>query len=120
MPSIYVNTEKMEAGKRDLLAEKIYAATTPVFKGEKGPDIHIFMSEYDVVYKNGKPAPQRDMVVINMEAGSLKPEKIETLVTGMEAAVQEVLGVGTTFIYHGNPAECIGVEGVTIAQKMKK
>lgn len=119
MPSIYVNTQKLEASKRDLLAEKIYGATTPVFKGERGPDIYVFVSEYDVVYKNGKPAPQ-DMVVVNMEAGALPEAKVETLVAEVQAAVQEVLGVDSTFVYHGNPVECIGVSGTTIAQKMKK
>ncbi len=112
MPGMYVNMSKVTPETRDLLAEKLYAGTVPVFKGEKGPKIHIYFNEVDMVYENGKPLEKKDLT-INLEASAMPVEKIELLAEGLTAAVREVLGeeCGCTFVYHANGLDHIAMNG---------
>jgi len=112
MPGMYVNLSKLDTQTRDLLAEKLYAGTVPVFKGEKGPAIHTYFNEFETLYENGKPLAKKD-VTINMEASTMPVEKIELLAEGLTAAVHEVLGedCGCTVVYHANGLDHIAMNG---------
>ena len=106
MPSMYVNVPKLEQGTKDALAAKLYDAAAPILKA---PHIYTFVNEYETLYENGQPAPQK-MVVANALAES------------MQAAVQEVLGEDKklTLVFHDNGLDRIAIGGVTIATKMQK
>ncbi len=119
MPSMYVNVSKMDQEKKDLLAEKLYDAAAPVLKA---PHIYTFVKEYETLYENGKPLDDQKMVVINIEAGPTKEEKVNALAEGMQKVVQEVLGAEKqlTLVFHDNGLDRIAIGGVTIATKMKK
>lgn len=69
----------------------------------KAPHIYTFVNEYETLYENGQPAPQK-MVVANIEAGPTKEEKVNALAESMQAAVQEVLGEDKklTLVFHDN------------------
>ncbi|MBP1757936.1 MAG: hypothetical protein H6Q61_185 [Firmicutes bacterium] len=113
MPGMYVNTTKLAPETRDLLAEKLFAGTVPVFRGEKGPKIHTYFNEYETVYENGKPLVEKKDITINLEASTMPVDKIELLAEGLTAAVKEVLGeeCGCTFVYHANGLDHIAVNG---------
>ena len=110
MPSMYVNVPKLEQGTKDALAAKLYDAAAPILKA---PHIYTFVNEYETLYENGQPAPQK-MVVANIEAGPTKEEKVNALAESMQAAVQE------TLVFHDNGLDRIAIGGVTIATKMQK
>ncbi len=112
MPSMYVYGPKLDDQTRDSLVEKIYAATVPVFKGEKGPVIHTYVNEYEYLYDNGKRVDS-PMVVVNMEAAPLPVEKIEIMGQGIHTAVTEVCGAQkeSTFVYHANGLDHIAING---------
>ena len=118
MPSMYVNVPKLEQGTKDALAAKLYDAAAPILKA---PHIYTFVNEYETLYENGQPAPQK-MVVDNIEAGPTKEEKVNALAESMQAAVQEVLGEDKklTLVFHDNGLDRIAIGGVTIATKMQK
>lgn len=79
MPSMYVNVPKLEQGTKDALAAKLYDAAAPILKA---PHIYTFVNEYETLYENGQPAPQK-MVVANIEAGPTKEEKVNALAESM-------------------------------------
>lgn len=118
MPSMYVNVPKLEQGTKDALAAKLYDAAAPILKA---PHIYTFVNEYETLYENGQPAPQK-MVVANIEAGPTKEEKVNALAESMQAAVQEVLGEDKklSLVFHDNGLDRIAIGGVTIATKMQK
>ena len=118
LPSMYVNVPKLEQGTKDALAAKLYDAAAPILKA---PHIYTFVNEYETLYENGQPAPQK-MVVANIEAGPTKEEKVNALAESMQAAVQEVLGEDKklTLVFHDNGLDRIAIGGVTIATKMQK
>lgn len=123
MPSIYVNVPKLEQEKKDALAKKAYEAAAAVLKGS---DIYTFVKEYDTLYKNGEPQEDQKMVVANIEAGPIKPEKmaekVDAIAEKMLEGVKEVLGEdkNLTLIYHNNDLDRIAIGGKTLATKMKK
>ena len=102
MPSMYVNVPRLEQETKNTLVAKLY-------------------DEYETLYENGQPAPQK-MVVANIEAGPIKEEKVNAIAEGMRAAVREVLGEDKdlTLVFHDNGLDRIAIGGVTIATKMKK
>ena len=112
MPGMYVHVSKLAPETRDLLAEKLYAGTIPVFKGEKGPTIHTYFNEYDVVYDNGK-LQEKKGITINLEASAMPVEKIELLAEGLTAGAKEVLGddCHCTVVYHANGLDHIAMNG---------
>lgn len=119
MPSMYVNVSKMDQEKKDALVEKLYDAAMPVLKA---PHIYTFVKEYETLYENGKPLADQKMVVINLEAGPTKVEKVDALAEAMQGAVQEVLGADKklTVVYHDNALDRIAIGGKTIATSMAK
>ena len=112
MPSMYVNVPKLEQGTKDALAAKLYDAAAPILKA---PHIYTFVNEYETLYENGQPAPQK-MVVANIEAGPTKEEKVNALAESMQAAVQEVLGEDKklTLVFHDNGLDRIAIGGVSV------
>ena len=63
MPSMYVNVPRLEQETKNTLVAKLYDAAAPVLKA---PHIYTFVNEYETLYENGQPAPQK-MVVANIE-----------------------------------------------------
>ena len=61
MPSMYVNVPRLEQETKNTLVAKLYDAAAPVLKA---PHIYTFVNEYETLYENGQPAPQK-MVVAN-------------------------------------------------------
>ena len=118
MPSMYVNVPRLEQETKNTLVAKLYDAAAPVLKA---PHSYTFVNEYEPLYENGQPAPQK-MVVANIEAGPIKEEKVNAIAEGMRAAVREVLGEDKdlTLVFHDNGLDRIAIGGVTIATKMKK
>ena len=118
MPSMYVNVPRLEQETKNTLVAKLYDAAAPVLKA---PHIYTFVNEYETLYENGQPAPQK-MVVANIEAGPIKEEKVNAIAEGMRAAVREVLGEDKdlTLVFHDNGLDRIAIGGVTIATKIKK
>lgn len=100
MPSMYVNVPRLEQETKNTLVAKLYDAAAPVLKA---PHIYTFVNEYETLYENGQPAPQK-MVVANIEAGPIKEEKVNAIAEGMRAAVREVLGEDKdlTLVFHDN------------------
>lgn len=119
MPSMYVNVSKLDQEKKDALVEKLYNAAQPVLKA---PHIYTFVKEYETLYENGKPVEDQKMVVINLEAGPTKVEKVDALAEAMQGAVQEILGAEKklTLVYHDNALDRIAQGGMTIATRMAK
>lgn len=119
MPSMYVNVSKMDQEKKNVLVEKLYDAAVPVLKA---PHIYTFVKEYETLYENGKPLADQKMVVVNIEAGPTKEEKVNALAENMLGAVKEVLGEEKqlTLVFHDNGLDRIAIDGVTIATKLKK
>lgn len=119
MPSMYVNVSKLDQEKKDALVEKLYGAAAPILKA---PHIYTFVKEYETLYENGKPLDDQKMVVINLEAGPTKVEKVDALAEAMQGAVQEVLGAEKklTVVYHDNALDRIAIGGKTIATNMAK
>lgn len=119
MPSMYVNVSKMDQEKKNVLVEKLYDAAVPVLKA---PHIYTFVKEYETLYENGKPLADQKMVVVNIEAGPTKEEKVNALAEGMQKVVQEVLGEEKqlTLVFHDNGLDRIAIGGKTIATAMKK
>ncbi len=117
MPSMYVNVSKLDQEKKDLLAEKLYDAAAPVLKA---PHIYTFVKEYETLYENGKPLADQKMVVVNIEAGPTKEEKVNALSENMLGAVKEVLGEdkNLTVVFHDNGLDRIAIGGKTIATAM--
>jgi len=113
MPSMYVNVPKLAQPTRDQLVEKLYEGATTVLKV---PAIYTFVKEYDTIYKNGKPWEAPNMTVINLEAGPMPVEKIETIGAALADAVKSVLGEkqGTTMVYHANGLDHIAINGKLI------
>lgn len=113
MPSMYVNVPKLEAEKRDQLVEKLYEAAAKVLKV---PGIYTYVSEYDTVYKNGKPWPEASMAVINLEAGPMPADKIELIGGYLAEEVKACLGEEqeTTLVYHANQLDHIAINGKLI------
>lgn len=114
MPSMYVNVSKLEQSKKDELVEKLYEAAAPVLKA---PHIYTFVKEYETLYENGKPIDDQKMVVVNIEAGPTKEEKVNTLAENMLGAVKETLGEdkNLTVVFHDNGIDRIAIGGKTIA-----
>ena len=94
MPSMYVNVPRLEQETKNTLVAKLYDAAAPVLKA---PHIYTFVNEYETLYENGQPAPQK-------------------------MVVREVLGEDKdlTLVFHDNGLDRIAIGGVTIATKMKK
>lgn len=113
MPSMYVNVPKLEAQKKDQLVEKLYEAAAKVLKV---PGIYTYVSEYETVYKNGKPWPEVNMTVINLEAGPMPADKIETIGGYLAEEVKACLGEDqeTTVVYHANQLDHIAINGKLI------
>lgn len=119
MPSMYVNVSKLDQEKKNALVDKLYNAAAPVLKA---PHIYTFVKEYETLYENGKPLPEQKMVVVNIEAGPTKEEKVNALAEAMQGAVQEVLGEDKklTLVFHDNALDRIAIGGKTIATSMKQ
>lgn len=109
MPSMYVNVPRLEQETKNTLVAKLYDAAAPVLKA---PHIYTFVNEYETLYENGQPAPQK-MVVANIEAGPIKEEKVNAIAEGMRAAVREVLGEDKdlTLVFHDNGLDRIAIGG---------
>lgn len=118
MPSMYVNVPRLEQETKTPWWPSSMTPPAPVLKA---PHIYTFVNEYETLYENGQPAPQK-MVVANIEAGPIKEEKVNAIAEGMRAAVREVLGEDKdlTLVFHDNGLDRIAIGGVTIATKMKK
>ena len=110
MPSMYLNVPKMEAEKKNALVKGLYEAATTVLKV---PHIFTFVNEYETVYNNGEAWENPTMNVINLEAGPMPAEKIETIAGHMTAAVKTALGEeqGLTLVYHANQLDHIAING---------
>ena len=59
MPSMYVNVPRLEQETKNTLVAKLYDAAAPVLKA---PHIYTFVNEYETLYENGQPAPQKMVV----------------------------------------------------------
>ena len=113
MPSMYVNVKKLDAGTKDVLAEKLFDAAATVLRV---PHIFGFVNEYETLYNNGKPWEIPNMTVINLEAGPMPVEKIEVIGAAMAEAVKAALGEDNqcTLVYHANGLDHIAINGKLI------
>jgi hypothetical protein len=113
MPSIYVNVPKLEQETKNALAAKIYEAAAPVLKA---PHIYTFVNEYETFYENGQPGDQK-MIVVNIEAGPTKEEKVNALAENIRPAVRAVLGEdkNLTLVFHDNAIDRLAIGTKTIA-----
>lgn len=119
MPSMYVNTPKLEQSQKDDLVSKLFDAAAPVLKV---PEIFTYVNEYETIYLNGKPSSDQKMLVINLEAGPMKAEKIEILAGALLEVVQSVLGADKklTLVFHANDLDHIAINGKLISSNLKK
>lgn len=119
MPSMYVNVPKMAQPQKDELVSKLFDAAVTVLKA---PEIFTYVNEYETIYQNGKPSPDHKMTVVNIEAGPMKAEKIETLSGALLEAVQTVLGEDKklTLVFHSNDLDHIAINGKLISSNLKK
>ena len=119
MPSMYVNVPKIEQSQKDALAAQLYDAAVPVLKV---PEIFTYVNEYETIYQNGKPSADQKMMVINIEAGPMKAEKIETLSGALLEVVKSVLGEDKklTLVFHANDLDHIAINGKLISTNLKK
>ena len=89
MPSMYVNVPRLEQETKNTLVAKLYDAAAPVLKA---PHIYTFVNEYETLYENGQPAPQK-MVVANIEAGPIKEEKVNAIAEDMDILIVMCIGI---------------------------
>ena len=113
MPSMYLNVPKMETEKKNALVKGLYDAASTVLKV---PHIYTFVNEYETVYNNGEAWETPNMNVINLEAGPMPVEKIETIAQNLTAALKAALGEeqGLTLVYHANALDHIAINGKLI------
>lgn len=119
MPSMYVNVPTMERETKDALVAKLHEAAGPILKA---PHVYTYVNEYGTIYQDGKPSPDHKMIVVNIEAGPTKAEKVEAIAAAMLDAVKESLGEDKklTLVFHSNDLDRIAINGKLISSTLKK